>query len=165
MKFHATKCKVITVTGKSKPLQTEYKLHDHTLAKVTSAKYLGVAITEDLKWDTHINDTCAKANRNLGFLRRNINIGSVSIKQQAYFTLVRPLVVYASTVCDPHTQRTIQKLEMVQRRAAPYVTNRHQNRSSVRYKDNLQKEPPHSIQDPLYQAADRQRCEIPQIDD
>ena len=90
-----------------------------------------MTITEDLKWDTHINDTCAKANRTLGFLRRNINIGSVSIKQQAYFTLVRPLVEYASTVWDPHTQRNIQKLEMIQRRAARYVTNRHRNRSSV----------------------------------
>ena len=54
---------VITVTGNRKPLQTEYKLHDQTLAKVTSAKYLGVTITEDLKWDTHINNTCAKVNR------------------------------------------------------------------------------------------------------
>ena len=131
MKFHATKCNNITITGKRKPLQTEYKLHDHTLAKVTPAKYLGVTITEDLKWDTHINNTCAKANRTLGFLRINLNIGSVSIKQQAYFTLVRPLVEYASTVWDPHTQRNIQKLEMVQRRAASYVTNRHRNRSSV----------------------------------
>ena len=131
MKFHATKCKVITVTGKRKPLQTEFKLHDHTLAKVTSAKYLGVTITEDLKWDTHINDICAKANRTPGFLRRNLNIGSVSFKQQAYFTLVRPLVEYASKVWDPHTQRNIQKLEMVQRRAARYVINRHRNRSSV----------------------------------
>ena len=131
MKFHATKCKVITVTGKRKPLQTEYKLHDHTLAKVTSAKYLGVTITEDLKWDTHINDTCAKANRTLSFLRRNRNIGLVAIKKQAYFTLVRPLLEYSTTVWTPHTQRNIQKLEMVQRKAARYVTNRHQNKSSV----------------------------------
>ena len=131
MKFHATKCNVITVTGKRKPMQTEYKLRDYTLTKVTSAKYLGVTITEDLKWDTHINDTCAKANKTLGFLRRKLNIGSISIKQQAYFTLVRPLVEYARTVWDPYTQRIIQKLEMVQRRAARHVTNRHRNRSGV----------------------------------
>ena len=112
-------------------MQTEYKLRDYTLTKVTSAKYLGVTITEDLKWDTHINDTCAKANKTLGFLRRKLNIGSISIKQQAYFTLVRPLVEYARTVWDPYTQRIIQKLEMVQRRAARHVTNRHRNRSGV----------------------------------
>ena len=131
MKFHATKCNVLTVTGKRKPIQTEYKLYGHSLSRVTSAKYLGVTITEDLRWDSHINDICAKANRTLGFLRRNINIGSVAIKQQAYFTLVRPLVEYASTVWDPHIQRNTKKLEMVQRRAARYVTNRHRKRSSV----------------------------------
>ena len=75
--------------------------------------------------------TCAKANKTLGFLRRKLNIGPVSIKQQAYFTLVRHLVEYASTVWDPHTQRNIKKLEMVQRQAARHVTNRHRNRSSV----------------------------------
>ena len=88
MKFHATKGNFITVAGKRKPLQTEYKLHHHTLAKVTFTKYLRVTITEDLKWDTRINDTCVKANRTLHFLRRNLNIGSVAIKQQAYFTQV-----------------------------------------------------------------------------
>ena len=121
----------MTVTGKRKPLQTEYKLHGHIPSRVTSAKYLGVTITEDLRLDSHINDICAKANRALGFLRRNIKIGSVAIKQQAYFTLVRPLVEYASTVWDPHTNRNIRKLEMVQRRAERYVTNRHRNKSSV----------------------------------
>ena len=122
----------ITVTGKRKPLQTEYKLHRYILSRVTSAKYLGVTIyTENLRWDSHINDICAKANRTLGFLKRNIKIGSVAIKQQAYFTLVRPLVEYTSTVWDPHTDRNIRKLEMVQRRAAQYVTNRHSNKSSV----------------------------------
>ena len=131
MKFHASKCNVITVTGKRKPVQTEYKLHGHILSRVTSAKYLGVTITDDLRWDSHINDICAKANRTLGFLRRNIKIGSVAIKQQAYFTLVRTLVEYACTVWDPHTDRNIRKLEMVQRRAARYVTNRHCNKSRV----------------------------------
>lgn len=79
---------------------------------------------------SHTN-LCVKANQTIGFLRRNLNIGAVSIKQQAYFSLVRPLVEYASTVWDPYTQTNIQKLEMVQRRAARYVLHRHRNTSSV----------------------------------
>ena len=47
---------VLTVTNKMIPLQTEDKLYGHTLSKVTSAKYLGVTITNDLKWDIHINN-------------------------------------------------------------------------------------------------------------
>ena len=49
MKFHANKCNVLTVTNKRKPLQTDYKLLDHTLSRVTFANYLGVIITNDLK--------------------------------------------------------------------------------------------------------------------
>ena len=50
---------------------------------------------------------------------------------KAYFSLVRPLTEYASTVWDPYTSGNIDKLEMVQRRAARYVTGRHHNTSSV----------------------------------
>ena len=131
MKFHATKCNVLSITGNWTPIKADYALHGHKLSRVTSAKYLGVTITDDLKWDSHISEVCAKANRTIGFLRRNLNIGSVAIKQQAYFTLVRPLVEYASTVWDPHTDKNIKKLEMVQRRAARFVTSRHHNKSSV----------------------------------
>lgn len=131
MKFHPNKCTKLTITNKRSPIQVDYQLKSHTLATVSSAKYLGVTVTDDLCWDTHIQSICDKASRTIGFLRRNLNIGSVSIKQQAYFSLVRPLVEYASTVWDPYTQANIQKLEMVQRRAARYVTSRHRNTSSV----------------------------------
>ena len=42
-----------------------------------------------------------------------------------------PLVEYASKVWDPYTQKLIRKIEMVHRRAARYVKNRHPNTSSV----------------------------------
>ena len=54
----------LTVTNKRKLLQTEFKLHGHTLSRVTSAKYLGVTITNDLKWDIYINNICKKSQQN-----------------------------------------------------------------------------------------------------
>ena len=42
------------------------------LENVDSIKYLGVTITNDLKWNTHINNICTKANRTHGLLRRNL---------------------------------------------------------------------------------------------
>ena len=44
---------------------------------------------------------------------------------------MRPLVEYARKVWDPYTQTLIQKIEMVQRRAATYVNNIHRYTSSV----------------------------------
>jgi hypothetical protein len=45
------------------------------LESVDKAKYLGVTISEDLKWESHINNICGKANKTIGYLRRNLNIG------------------------------------------------------------------------------------------
>ena len=44
------------------------------LENVESIKYLGVTITDDLKWNTNIINICTKANRTLGFLRRIFTI-------------------------------------------------------------------------------------------
>ena len=40
-----------------------------------------------------------------------------------YFALVRPILEYACIVWDPHTSSDIQRVEMVQRRAARFVSN------------------------------------------
>jgi hypothetical protein len=101
------------------------------LGKNDIFKYLGLTITNKLQWDQHINNITAKANKTLGFLRRNLKIPSIRIKEQAYQTLVRPLVEYASTVWNPYTKTEINKIEAVQRRAARYVVSNQRNRSSV----------------------------------
>ena len=133
MKFHPDKCNVLRVTNKTKKTEVSYHLHGHTLELVKSAKYLGLTITNKLQWDQHINNITAKANTGttLGFLRRDLKIPSIRIKEQAYQTLVRPLVEYASTVWNPYTKTEINKIEAVQRREARYVVNNERNRSSV----------------------------------
>ncbi|KAL8615930.1 hypothetical protein ACOMHN_034606 [Nucella lapillus] len=118
MQFHPAKCNTLPVTRSRRPLQPSYQLHGHMLETVKAVKYLGVTIQGDLCWDDHINNIVSKANKTLGFLRRNLKIPSRSVKEQAYKAFVRPILEYASSVWDPHTQKNIDKLEAVQRRAA-----------------------------------------------
>ena len=68
MQFHPDKCVVLPITKKKDPLELNYNLHGHNLEHVSSAKYLGVTITSDLKWSAHIQNICQKANRTIGFL-------------------------------------------------------------------------------------------------
>ena len=131
MEFHPGKCTTLPVTRKKRPLSSEYHLHGHTLDVVTSAKYLGVTITNDLSWDKHIHSICAKANKTLGFLRRNLKISATQLKVSAYKAMVRPTLEYACTVWDPYTKINEDRLESVQRRAARFVTGRYHNSSSV----------------------------------
>ena len=131
MSFHPDKCVQLPVTRSRKPLVTEYHLHGHTLDTVASAEYLGVTIARDLSWSEHINKITAKANKTLGFLRRNLKISSKSVKEIAFKTFVRPVLEYAAPVWDPHTAKETEKLEKIQRRAARFVLRRFRNTSSV----------------------------------
>jgi hypothetical protein len=127
--FHPDKRNVIS--HNKTPVKFKYCLHDHALESADKVKYLGVTISDDLKWESHIKNICGKANKTLGFLRRNLNIGSTSVKEQAYKSLVRPSLEYACSVWDPHLKSDINTIEMDQRRAARYVTNRQRSTSSV----------------------------------
>ena len=131
MELNTQKCQVITVTRKRTRIKHQYFLNGAALDAVTSTKYLGITITQDLKWNRHIANICQKANNTLAFLRRNLKINSPALKTMAYKALVRPLVEYCSVVWDPSTQRCIDQLEMVQRRAARFVLQRYHNTSSV----------------------------------
>ena len=88
-------------------------------------KYLGVTITSDLKWNTHISNICTKANRTLGFLRRTLFSCPQNVKEAAYKGMVRPILEYGSSVWDPHTGKLQEELEKVQNRAARFVTRNH----------------------------------------
>ena len=70
------------------------------LENVESIKYLGVTITKDLKWNTHIiSNVYTKANRTLGFLRRDLFSCPKDVREAAYKGLVRPILEYGSSVC------------------------------------------------------------------
>ncbi len=127
----SAKCNVLRITRKKTKTIYPYTLHGETLEEVTSAKYLGVTISDDMTWNRHVDKITARANSKLGFLRRNLKVRDSKLKETAYKAIVRPALEYCSTVWDPHTQKYARRVEMVQRRAARWVTGRYHNTSSV----------------------------------
>ena len=99
-----------------------YTLEGTVLENVESIKYLGVTITSNLKWNSHIRNVCSKANRTLGFPRRNLFSCPQDVKEAAYKCMVRPILEYGSTVWDPHCNGLNGELENVQKRAAMFAT-------------------------------------------
>ena len=131
MLFHPDKCNTLQVTRARNPLTFTYSLKGQDLEAVNTAKYLGVDLSNNLSWNSHIDRTTKKANSMLGFLRRNLRVNSSDTKAAAYKTLVRPNLEYCASVWSPYTAAGKRKIEMVQRRAARYATNRYHNTSSV----------------------------------
>ena len=123
MRFQPVKCNMMQLTNKrSSKIQANYTLEGTLLENVESINYLGVTITNDLKWNTHISNVCTKANRTLGFLRRDLYSCPPDVKEASYKGLVRPVLEYGRSVWDPHTHGIQEELEKVQNRAARFVT-------------------------------------------
>ena len=131
MSFNPSKCNIMHVSRKRSPLNHIYHLKGEPLGVVEHAGYLGVSIGKDLSWHNHISKVCAKANRTLGFIKRNIKTKKKSVKEKAYNALVRPTLEYASTVWDPHQKHLKDDIERVQRRAVRYVEGNYDYRASV----------------------------------
>ena len=103
MQFHPAKCLVMNISKKRHPSKFTYSLHSTDLKTTDTAKYLGITISQDMKWTKHITQTCSRANRALGFIKRNVKVRSPRIKEKLYNS-----------------------------RAARWTLNRHHNTSSVK---------------------------------
>jgi len=54
-------------------MKAECKLHDQTLATLTSPRYLGIHISNSLFWNLHIDITAKKGTQSLNFIRVNFS--------------------------------------------------------------------------------------------
>ena len=130
MEFNPGICQVLHISRANQPIQSQYTLHGEILESVDCARYLGVSISKDLTWNTHIKEILTKANHTLGFVKRNVRTKNKSVKEFAYKTFVRPKLEYASTIWSL-TNKNIESIEMVQRRAARWVSNQYSSYDSV----------------------------------
>ena len=123
MRFNPSKCQIMHLSrGKC---QTKfYELSGVILETVNSAKYLGITVSKDLTWHNQVCAAAKKANSTLHLIARNLHNCPRVSRALAYTTIVRPKLEYSACVWDPHHQKDINILEMVNRRAARVVYNK-----------------------------------------
>jgi hypothetical protein len=126
MHFNAKKCYVLRMKQRT---TFTYSLDNKLLKVVNNNPYLGVILSDDLKWHDHISHVTKKANVTLGFLRRNLRHCPKHCRRTAYIALVRSVMDYGAVVWDPNHQGDINKLERIQNRAARFITGDYRLRS------------------------------------
>jgi len=137
LRFNVKKCSILHIHKSKRASKHLYTMFSEPLESTLQHPYLGIILSHNLKWNTHIDYIAAKANSTLGFLRRNLRGACRSIRAQAYLSIVRPKLEYASSVWDPHkrihsqTNKLEDKLEAVQRRAARFATGDYRLTTSI----------------------------------
>ena len=98
-------------------------INSKSFTQVTEYKYLGVTITSNMSWNTHITNLCNKTRRLIGLLYRHFyKNSSSSTLLKLYLSFIRPHLEYSSTVWSPHLKREIEALERVQKYALRVCT-------------------------------------------
>ena len=114
MKFSPTKCYILSINPNT---SFYYQLSNSISKHVENNPYLGILLSNDLTWDSHISAITKKANSTLGFQRRNLKRCPLVCKQQAYTSLVRPLLEYGAVVWYQYLKKNIDSMEKTAHRS------------------------------------------------
>ena len=74
-----------------------------------------------LDFSDHIRETVSKANKKLGFLKRNLKGSPSALKRTAYLSLIRSGLEYGATIWDPHLDTQKRAIERVQNQAIRWI--------------------------------------------
>ena len=84
-------------------------------------KYLGVIISNDLKWATHVQSIVSDSYQKLGMINRIFHHSSRGNKEKLYNHLVRSKLEYCCAVWDPNQICLKKSIERVQKKASRIV--------------------------------------------
>lgn len=125
----------------------------HILEGVQNNPYLGLQISDDLKWKTHINNIIKNASSTLGFLRWNLRHCPQECKRTAYISLVGSVIEYGAIIWNPYTKLEIDKIERNQRQSARFITGDYRSKEEEWVTNMLQ----HLELPPLKQRRETKR--------
>ena len=119
--FNPKKTKALIITNNTSP-DLNLRFDNEKIEIVESHKHLGVTISSDANWKTHIDNISIAASKQVNVLRKLKFTLSRKCLSNIYISFIRPLLEYACEVWDGCYERETEKLEKNQLEAARIVT-------------------------------------------
>ena len=124
MVLNTDKCQIMHFFTAKRPLVLpSVTMHDRSIPVVDQAKLLGVTITDDMTWQTHIAEVVLKGSRALYMLHTVKRFRPPQEQMvKIYVTYIRPLLEYCAPVFHASlTAKQAQQLERIQKRAVKII--------------------------------------------
>jgi hypothetical protein len=100
-------------------------LENTSLQRVTSTKFLGVLIDENLTWKNHIGGISKTISRNIGIINKLKFFMPEHILRTLYYTLVLPYLNYGILIWGDTCKTYLEKLHKLQKWAMRTISNSH----------------------------------------
>ena len=118
--LYESKCKELRISfSRSGSTVDHITINDKEIEVVSSAKLLGVVVSDNLKWNAHVESICKKAATRLYFLKQ-LKRAKVPPKDMLLFytTCIRPVLEYACPVFhNSLPQYLSNEMESLQKRS------------------------------------------------
>ena len=112
--FSPSKTKSLIVSNKSDPeLNPPVIFHNTAVSEVNHHTYLGITFSFNLRWNTHVDELCTKANKRLSMmLPLKYKLDQRSLEDM-YKSFVRPVIEYGIVVWGGTYDTSLSKLEEI----------------------------------------------------
>ena len=117
--------KTVSMTISRKPVKVQHPpllMQNHVISELSSHKHLGVFLSADCSWSSHIEYTKKKAWLRINILRSLKFVLDRRTLKILYLTFIRPLLEYGDILFDNCSARDKHELDMIQNEAARIVT-------------------------------------------
>ena len=84
-------------------MYTDLFLNDTNLTEVNNHKHLGIIISSNMSWSSHINEILAKVEKRLSIMRRSKQNLPKRCLDKLYKSMILPLLGYCDVLYDSCT--------------------------------------------------------------
>ena len=116
MCLNAGKCSIISFSRSNHPSVFDYMISNDILSRKYLVKDLGILIDAKLTFKQQIDKVTSSGHTVLGFVKRRAKeLNDPYLTRKMYYSLVRPILEYASIVWSPYRKVDIDRIESVQK--------------------------------------------------
>ncbi|XP_072051878.1 uncharacterized protein [Amphiura filiformis] len=109
---NASKTRLMVISTKKDPFPNmSLYMNNQVIDRVSSVKFLGIHISDNLSWNEHVNFISKKARKTIGYIHRAFNCASPTIRRLLYLALVQPILEYGSITFHPLNVTLTNRLE------------------------------------------------------
>ena len=98
------------------------QIDNYVLERVSSTKFLGVLIDENLTWKSHIALVSNKIGKNIGVIRRIRHLVARKILINLYYTMIYPYISYCNMVWASNYKTNLNCIFLLQKRFIKMIT-------------------------------------------